>query len=339
MLSTLHPEHLKALEGIAHEAGFLECAAVPLTEDPNFETYQTWIEQEHHLPLNYLGNHLDKRKDPRRLGQELKTAIAFCHPTPQEFSSQFIARYAWGSDYHYTLREKIKQVSQQFQASFGELVEEKVCVDTIPILERSICERAGLGWIGKNGCLISRKHGSFFMLSVWLISASCETEIVPNPGTFHCGTCTRCLDACPTDAFISPGLLDAELCLASQTIELRGVMDAKFHPKLTHQAFGCDICQEVCPWNRKTLPKVDNEHLPPVLELLALDEPSFRSYFRKTALERPGWAGLRRNFLILASNHDPFPTSLMEDHLKHPHDIVSSTARQILDLHHHKIKS
>lgn len=315
---------------MATELGFLDCAAVELGIEPNFKVYKKWVDNQHHLPLEYLGKNLDKREDPRRLGEHLSTGIAFCHPTPQEFKSRHIARYAWGGDYHHLFRSKLRQLSSQFQAQFGPLLEEKICVDTIPLLERSLCERAGLGWVGKNGCLISRKNGSFFLLSVWLISAKLPKKLQAPPASFDCGNCTRCLKACPTDAFLSPGVLDAGRCLATQTIEWRKPIDPVFFPHIKEQAFGCDICQEVCPWNRRHSPNIEEEHLPPIQELLRLDEAGFRSYFRKTALERPGWAGLRRNFLILAANMEPFPRQIIRAHLEHPQQLVRQTAEDLL---------
>jgi epoxyqueuosine reductase len=334
MLTT---DHWIWIQAQAHSLGFLECAVLPLQVDPRFKSYAEWIDQGHHEPLGYLGQNLDKREDPRKLGEHLRSAVVFLHPYPQDFSSRHIARYAWGGDYHHIIRDKLKSLSANFQTSFGKLAEEKPCVDTIPLLERSLAERSGLGWIGKNGCLISRRHGSFFLLAAWLISSEISPSTIPTPGSFHCGTCTRCMVACPTQAFIQPGMLEAKLCLSTQTIENRQAISPDFFKSIQKQAFGCDICQEVCPWNRKTTPTVQQEHLPPLLNLLTSPEPEFRAYFRNTALERPGWAGLRRNFLILAAHDCEISDALFTSHLNHSSEMIRQTARDILAWRNKKI--
>lgn len=311
------------------QLGFLESALLPLQVDPNYSTYDTWMSEGHHEPLTYLGKNNNIRKDPKSIGQNLHSAFVFLHPYPKEFESRWVARYAWGKDYHHTMKAKLFQLAELFEQEFGPLKEHRVCVDTAPILERSLAEQSGLGWIAKNGCLLSRQHGSFFMIGVWMLSHT--TDHVPNKASFHCGTCTRCMEACPTGAFLSPGLLEAKLCLSTQTIENRKAIDPSFYPHIHHQAFGCDICQEVCPWNRKTLYHPKQEHLPSLDQLLTLDETEFRKFFRKTALERPGWIGLRRNFLIAAANQEGIPKHIFELHLNHPNDIIRETAQHILD--------
>ena len=313
----------------AQDEGFLESSTINLTPEPRFPTYLQWIEDGHHGPLSYLANNLNIRENPQELGEHLKSAFVFLHPYPSEFSSRHIARYAWGKDYHHIIKSKLCSLAQAYQEKFGPLLEHRVCVDTAPLLERSLAERSGLGWIGKNGCLISRKHGSFFLIGSWLTSKKiATTSNATHP--FHCGTCTRCMEACPTEAFISPGKLDAAKCLSTLTIENRESIPIEYFNKIRSQAFGCDICQTVCPWNRKSTPQVQSEKLPSLTELLSLTESDFRNYFRKTALERPGWHGLRRNFLILASNSPEVPKSVFENHLVHPNAMVKKTAKDIL---------
>lgn len=313
----------------AKELGFLEGSCIDLLQDdPNFTAYRDWVEKGHHEPLGYLGKNLDKREQPSRLEPDLESAFVFLHPYPNEWSSEHVARYAWGTDYHFTIREKLKQLETDHNTHHPPLKGSRICVDTVPILERSLAQRAGLGWIGKNGCLISRKHGSFFLIAVWLTNLPAATA--PKLASQHCGTCTRCLEACPTDAFLKPGFLDAKLCLSTQTIENRGEIDPSFHSALRKQAFGCDICQEVCPWNRHTTPEVTHEKLPDLQVLLELDEKSFRDHFRNTPLTRPGWPGLRRNFLILASHRSDVPDSTFESHLNHPKEEIRRLAAQLL---------
>lgn len=241
-----------------------------------------------------------------------------------------IAKYAWGKDYHQVIKKKLFEMSDAYEKTFGPLESQRICVDTAPILERSIAQRAGLGWIGKNGCLISRKHGSFFLIATWMTSLR-GPDLPATASSFHCGKCTRCLDACPTDAFIQPGTLDASLCLSTQTIENRSTFPKEMIGKLNEQAFGCDICQDVCPWNRKHFPDAPKESLPDLNSLLLLPEQAFRDHFRKTPMERPTWSGLRRNFLVLSANRGDVPDETIASHLQDERDLVSSTARDVLN--------
>jgi epoxyqueuosine reductase len=328
--SIFKSDEMEWIQQHAQDEGFLESSIINLKEEPRFPAYQTWIEQGHHEPLTYLEKNLDIREQPKLLGERLESAVVFLHPYPSEFSSRHIARYAWGKDYHHTIKSKLFSLAHAFENTFGPLIEHRVCVDTAPLLERSLAERSGLGWIGKNGCLISRKHGSFFLIGSWLTSKKRKDNHEPSHH-FHCGTCTRCIEACPTDAFISPGQLEAAKCLSTLTIENRNTIPNDYFGHVQEQAFGCDICQTVCPWNKKNTPQVKNERLPPLKTLLTIAESEFRDYFRKTALERPGWHGLRRNFLILASNSTEVPLQVFKDHLQHPNEMVRQTAMEILN--------
>lgn len=317
------------IEQKSHDMGFLESRFMPLQLDPNFTAYQNWITEKHHEPLEYLAKNNHLREDPRKLGDDLNSAFIFLHPYPREFESRWIARYAWGKDYHQTLKTKLYQLSEMFQKEFGLQFEQRICVDTAPVLERSLAKQAGLGWIAKNGCLLHRQHGSFFMIACWLTSIQCETS--PAPASFHCGKCTRCMDACPTDAFLKPGFIETEKCLSTQTIENRKAISSEFIPHLNHQAFGCDICQEVCPWNRKHIYYAEREHLPDLHTLLSLPEKHFRDYFRNSACDRPGWTGLRRNFLIAAIHNPKISSRIFQDHLNHEKELIRQTAQDCLN--------
>ena len=330
-MSSLTEQIFNWINDQALKLGFLESAPLKLEKDPNFESYKKWVDGKHHLPLEYLNKNLDKREHPKKLGENLNSAIIFLHPYPIKWRSQYIAKYASGEDYHYILREKIKQLSHKFSEEWGALDDQKICVDTIPILERSLAQKSGLGWIGKNGCLISRKHGSFTLLSTWLISLNYNPpETKKEQNNFHCGTCTRCIEACPTDAFLEPGKIKVEDCLSTQTIENRKLIPENYFDSIETSAFGCDICQDVCPWNRKEFTDEYEEYLPPLEKLLLMEEKEFRSYFRKTPLIRPGWAGLKRNFLILASNDPTISISTFKKYAMHQNEIISQTAINIL---------
>mgnify|MGYP006428045839 CR=1 FL=1 len=321
-------------EWVRHKAksiGFLEMASLPLIDsDPGFPTYEHWLQAGYHQPLDYMARNKSLRLNPQELEPDLKSAFVFLHPYPQDNPSKMIARYAWGNDYHFILKDKLRQLSSSFQKEHGLLVSERICVDTAPILERSIAQRSGLGWIAKNGCLISRQHGSWFLIATWLTSLPCPTPPVDQP-SFHCGKCTRCIDACPTNAFVQPGMLDAKRCLSTQTIENRGSFPTNMIGKMEEQAFGCDICQEVCPWNTKHPLPIKEDFLPDLNTLLSIPEAQFRDYFRKTPMERPTWAGLRRNFLVLSADRDDVLDTTISKHLKDERVLVRQTARDVLD--------
>jgi epoxyqueuosine reductase len=317
------------IEQKSQSVGFLESRFMPLQLDPNYTDYHNWISENHHQPLEYLAKNKHLRENPAKLGENLRSAFIFLHPYPREFESKWIARYAWGKDYHSTLKTKLYQLSESFETEFGLDFEQRVCVDTAPVLERSLAQQAGLGWIAKNGCLIHRQHGSFFMIACWLTSF--ESDSKPTVSSFHCGKCTRCIDACPTDAFLKPGFIETQKCLSTQTIENRNFIPSEFIAQLDHQVFGCDICQEVCPWNRKQLYFAEKEHLPNMQTLLSLPEKDFRDYFRNTACDRPGWVGLRRNFLIAAVHEPDISDQIFIDHLKHTKQMIRQTAQDCLN--------
>jgi epoxyqueuosine reductase len=335
-VSRLNDKIIEWLSAEAIELGFLECAPVSLKRDPNFNSYLDWVDNGHHKPLAYLEKNLDKRENPSLLGDKLKSAIVFLHPYPKEFNSKYVAKYACGRDYHKSIKEKMFQLSDTFSKQWGQIEEQKICVDTVPILERSLAQQSKMGWIGKNGCFISRKHGSFTLLSVWLLSYEYD-EPLSEINSFHCGKCTRCIEACPTDAFLEPGKINTSKCISTLTIENRHTIDKKYFNKILSSAFGCDICQDVCPWNKKHLSTDDEEYLPDLKTLLSLDEKEFRDYFRKTPLDRPGWTGLKRNFLILASNDPNVPDSIFKNYSSHSNELLSITAKNILELRNEQI--
>jgi epoxyqueuosine reductase len=225
----------------------------------------------------------------------------------------WISRYAWGSkDYHDALLPRLKQVEaaiRQLADERGLSIETRSYVDTGPILERVYARHAGIGWIGKNTCIINQKMGSWLFLGVVLTSL----ELAPDlPAPDRCGSCTRCIDACPTQAIVEPGKLDARLCIAYLTIEKRGTIAEELRPAMGHHIFGCDICQDVCPWNNKagnapatSLPEFQPQpqHYHPELRRLAqMDEETYRRVFRGSPVKRAKYAGLRRNVAIAMGN-------------------------------------
>jgi epoxyqueuosine reductase len=227
---------------------------------------------------------------------------------PEPRSTQFdepgrawISRYAWGDDYHAVLRARLEDLVAKLQAI--EPFDYKICVDTAPLLERSYARSSGLGWIGKNTCLINQAKGSWFFLGEILTSLHLDPdETAPD----RCGTCTRCIDACPTQA-ITPTGLDSRLCISYLTIELRAAIPEPLRPLMGNHVFGCDICQDVCPWNRKAPATADpafapRHFAPPLQRLASLSEQQFRDMFRGTPIERARYQGFLRNVCVAMGN-------------------------------------
>jgi epoxyqueuosine reductase len=243
-----------------------------------------------------------------------------------------VARYAHGADYHDVLRRRLNELLAWLQ---GEVpgVRGRGVVDTAPLLERDFARRAGLGWFGKNTMLLNKRQGSYFFLGALLLDLELRAD-VPHE-TAHCGTCTACLDACPTQAFTGPGWLDARRCISYLTIELRGPVPQELRPAVGDWLFGCDVCQEVCPWNRKAPPgrepafraRPDLDPVDPA-ELLGLSEEAFRERFRGTALTRAKRRGLLRNAAIVLGNlGDPAALPALERALGDPEPLVREAAR------------
>jgi epoxyqueuosine reductase len=233
----------------------------------------------------------------------LVVALAY-GPREDDPSWARVSRYARGADYHDLMRPRLAAIAEHLREAAGAEVATRLAVDTSAVLERDLAARAGLGWIGKNTNLIAPGGGSYFFIGTVLTTAA----LVPDDRMAdHCGTCTACLDACPTDAFVGPWVLDARRCLAYLTIEHRGDVPDPWKPAVRDWLFGCDVCQEVCPWNRKA-PAAREPALAPAAplpdleELLALDEASFRARFRGSAMRRAKRAGLARNAALLLGN-------------------------------------
>ena len=247
-----------------------------------------------------------------------------------------IARYARGADYHDVLRTRLKQLLSWVQTELPNC-RGRAVVDTAPLLERDFARRAGLGWFGKNTMLIDKRHGSYILLGALLLD--CELKPDPPHETSHCGTCTACLDACPTRAFAAPGLLDSRRCLSYLTIEVKGSIADEMRPAMTEWLFGCDVCQEVCPWNRKALPGAEPDlgtrsdliALDP-MEVMGLSEEEFRRRFRGTALWRTRRRGLLRNAaLILGNRGDAAALPVLRGALMDPEPIIREAAQWAIE--------
>lgn len=315
-------EQVKAL---ARECGFELAGVAPALPLEDFARYESWRAAGMAGEMQYLtDNRGDMRSDPRNLLKSAQSILCVgkLYNTTYPYSTTYkendlgqnhgwISRYAWGDDYHDVVRRNLEQLVGKIAVLHGETFESKICVDTAPLLERSYARAAGLGWIGKNTCLINEPQGSWFFLGEVLLSIPLAPD---EPPPDRCGTCTRCIDACPTAAIV-PGSdggwrLDARACISYITIEKRGVIPPELQPAMTNHIFGCDICQDVCPWNRKA-PAVDEEafqprEFAPNLEVLAaMNEEEFVTRFNRSAVKRTKFAGFRRNVANALKNSLP----------------------------------
>lgn len=280
--------------GIA-KAGFLE------EEAPRLEN---WLKDNRHGQMNYMENHFDKRLDPRLLVEDAKSVISLAlNYFPEEQQSDpdapKISKYAYGMDYHTVIKDKLFLLLSFIEENIG-AVSGRAFVDSAPVLDRAWAKKAGIGWVGKNSNIISKKSGSFFFLAELIIDLDL---IYDDPFmTDHCGSCTRCIDACPTDAILSPAIIDANKCISYLTIELREEIPSKFDDKMENWMFGCDICQDVCPWNRFSVPHAEPKFVPNqnLLQMkkedwMDITEDVFKQIFKNSAVKRTKFKGLLRN--------------------------------------------
>jgi epoxyqueuosine reductase len=296
--------------GVKAEAlalGFARVAVGPAAPAERGAAFEAWLDAGHDGTMSYLARTRHDRLDPRRVlpGARSVVAVALSHGDGREDDPSWapVARYARGRDYHAVMRPRLERLAAFIRGAAGEGTATRVAVDTSAVLERDVAARAGLGWIGKNTNLLAPGLGSYFLIGIVLTTAALPADArVPD----RCGTCTACLDACPTRAFVAPYVLDARRCISYLTIEHRGDIAGELRGALHGWVFGCDICQDVCPWNRKATAPRDAELAPaapfgPVEDLLALDEPGFRARFRDSAVRRSKRSGLLRNAaLVLA---------------------------------------
>lgn len=272
---------------------------------------EAWLKKGAHGKMSYMENHFDKRLDPTQLVPGAKSVVSLLYNyyperdlAQEEPGHAKLAKYAYGQDYHFIIKDKLKELVKDLQAEIGQ-IEGRVFVDSAPVMERQWAEKSGLGWVGKNTLLITKTQGSFFFLAELIIDLELEPD---GPIKDYCGTCTRCIDACPTDA-ITPYELDASKCISYLTIELKDSIPEEFKGQMENWAFGCDICQDVCPWNRFSKPH-NEEAFTPSKELLELfnnnwqdlTEEVFGRAFRKSAVKRTKLEGLKRNLEFLKNS-------------------------------------
>lgn len=279
------------------KAGFLE------EEAPRLEK---WLNENRHGQMQYMENHFDKRLDPTLLVDGAKSVISLLlnyYPEEKQIADTYkISKYAYGQDYHSVIKDKLKELLQSINDNIGE-VGGRAFVDSAPVLDKAWAAKSGLGWIGKNSNLLSKKTGSFFFIAELVVDIELEYD---HASTDHCGSCTACLDACPTQAIIAPYVVDGSKCISYFTIELKENIPHEMKGSFDDWAFGCDVCQDVCPWNRFSKPHREplfSPH-PDLLTLTKKDweeitEDTFRKVFKNSAVKRTKYSGLMRNIEFL----------------------------------------
>ncbi|MCE9561064.1 MAG: tRNA epoxyqueuosine(34) reductase QueG [Planctomycetes bacterium] len=337
------PQNLEPrLKAEASKRGFSLSGVAPATEADGFARFQDWLARGYAGEMSYLEKHAEKRRHPSGALESVRSVVMLGleysgrgQSVSDGVSLGQIASYAQGSDYHWFVWDRLNSLADWLEAEVPGC-QTKAVADTAPLLERDFARRAGLGWVGKNTMLINPRRGSFFFLAALLT----DIELKPDSpfATSHCGTCTACLDACPTNAFPQPFVLDATKCISYLTIELRSPIPLELRPQIGSWLYGCDVCQDVCPWNRKPSPgpvafphDPEMEWLDPVT-LLGLDADAFRLRFKQTSLWRNRRAGLLRNAaIVLGNTGDTRALPALEQALTDPEEVIREAANWAIE--------
>jgi epoxyqueuosine reductase len=268
---------------------------------------EKWLKNSFHGKMGYMENHFDKRIDPTKLVDDAKSVITLIYnyfPEEKQHMNPKIAKYAYGEDYHIVIREKTNQLLETIRNEIGE-VQGRGFVDSAPVLERAWAVQSGLGWVGKNGNLIIPKTGSFFFIATLIVDLELDYNL--SFSTNHCGSCTKCIDACPTEAILENKVIDASKCISYFTIELKDALIPS-KQKWTDWMFGCDVCQDVCPWNKFSIP-TQEEKFKPINEILNytikdwndITETEFKTIFKNSAIKRTKFEGIKRNLKFITA--------------------------------------
>lgn len=297
-------QRTELVKNIAYNLGFSFCgiskSGFLVDEAPRLEK---WLQSGKSGKMEYMLNHFDKRLDTRLLVPDSKSVISLLYnyyPVNKQIDDTFkISKYAYGQDYHFVIKDKLNELLDKLRIQFGD-IDGRVFVDSAPVMDKAWAKKAGLGWIGKNSNLIHPKKGSFFFIAELILDIELEPD---GPIKDFCGTCTRCIDACPTDAIVEPYVVDGSKCISYLTIELKDeVLPSEFAGKMNDWVFGCDVCQDVCPWNRFSTPHTE-PLFQPQDDLLSLTKKEwanlsdeyFQALFKKSAVKRTKKSGLTRN--------------------------------------------
>lgn len=299
-----HQQHTRQIKSIAAELGFSFCGIAKAEflkeEAPRLEE---WLTRGYQGTMSYLENHFDKRLDPTLLvpGAKSVVSLAYNYFPERDLAAEGeykISKYAYGADYHVVIKDKLIEFLQRIRSEIGE-VAGRAFVDSAPVHERAWASKSGLGWVGKNSLLLNRSMGSFFFLAELIIDLPLEYD---GPVKDYCGTCTACMDACPTNAIAEPYVVDGSKCISYFTIELKEAIPAEVTGKFENWIFGCDICQDVCPWNRFSKPHHEKKFEPhpdlaqmKVADWHEITEEVFEKLFKKSAVKRTKLKGLKRN--------------------------------------------
>jgi epoxyqueuosine reductase len=268
---------------------------------------ESWLNKNLHGQMSYMENYFDKRLDPRILLPGAKSVISMLlnyYPSGEQRdkTAPKISKYAYGNDYHFVIKEKLNLLLEFIREEIGE-VDGRAFVDSAPVMDKVWAKKSGLGWIGKHSNIINKENGSFFFIAELILDLELEYD---GPIKDYCGTCTRCIDACPTDAIVSPNVVDGSKCISYYTIELKENIPNDVRGKFDNWMFGCDVCQDVCPWNRFSKPNSE-PHFKPNEELLGftkrdweeITEDTFKRVFKNSAVKRTKFSGLKRNIDFL----------------------------------------
>ena len=300
-------QYSQFIKSEAKRLGFLSCgiskAAFLEEEAPRLER---WLNNNMNGQMSYMENHFDKRLDPTLLVEGSKSVISLLlnyYPEERQTENTYkISKYAYGTDYHFVIKERLKELLFSIQSEIGE-VSGRAFVDSAPVLDKAWAAKSGLGWIGKNSNLLTKSVGSFYFIAELIVDLELEYDVAVAD---HCGSCTACIDSCPTDAIVAPYVVDGSKCISYFTIELRDNLPAEMKGRFDDWAFGCDICQDVCPWNKFSKP-----HQEPLFtanrELLSMTkkdwdeitDETFKAVFKHSAVKRTKFEGLKRNINFL----------------------------------------
>lgn len=308
MLPLVHKENATALiKEEAKRLGFISCGVSKAEfleeEAPRLES---WLTKNMNGQMSYMENHFDKRLDPTKLVEGSKSVISlllnYYPEEAQNTDALKVSKYAYGQDYHHVIKSKLRELQEFITDNIGE-VEGRAFVDSAPVLDKAWAAKSGLGWIGKNSNLITQRVGSFYFIAELIVDIELAYD---SAVTDHCGTCTACIDACPTQAIVDPYVVDGSKCISYFTIELKNEIPAEVRGKFDDWIFGCDVCQDVCPWNKFSKPHQEplfNPH-PDLLSMTKKDweeitEDVFRKVFKKSAVKRTKFSGLQRNIDFL----------------------------------------
>lgn len=299
-------KNTQLVKSLAKELGFSFCgiskAGFLEEEAPRLER---WLNRNMHGEMSYMANHFDKRLDPTLLVPGARSVVSllfnYFPEKNQNNTDVKISKYAYGEDYHKVVKDRLHVFVERIREKIGDL-EGRAFVDSAPVLDKAWARKSGIGWIGKNANLINKGHGSFFFIAELIIDLDLIDD---SPSTDHCGTCTACIDACPTEAIVEPYVVDGSKCISYLTIELKNAIPEEFKSKMDHWVFGCDVCQDVCPWNRFSKPHRESRFEPHEeimnfnrRDWMELTEDVFKNRLKKSPLQRAGYMGLIKNLVF-----------------------------------------